>query len=193
MSKLFFIVCTISIFIGCATKDVDAPINRAIKMCGLGIDSESSLYYKTAFELSSKSGGLTFEKNMKEKLDSQVMSLMKNKNFQDKANAKDILQEIKDNRECIINYSKMFLPKTRAEQISICMDDLQNRITGKDKRSFSGEVKNWFEQEKHPKHTSKSPVVSLYVDHGGTASYYLLVQCQFNDNSEYESLNILEK
>jgi len=193
MRKLFLYIYVISLFAGCASKNPDEPIDRAIKMCGLGINSESKLYYKTAFELSDKSGGLTFEENMKENLDTQVMSLMKSKSFQDKADAKDILDEIKQNRHCVIAYSKMFLPKSRAERVSMCMDDLQDRLKGKNKRSWSGEVKNWFVVEEHPAYTNKSPIVTLFVDHGGRKSYHLLVQCNFNDNYEYESLQILKK
>lgn len=168
-------------------RDV-APVDIALKTCGLGYSTEVGPVFKLAYEYAAAKGSVDFSGQMRENLDTQIASIAKNDAFSKGMDSKDKLALIQKTQDCVIKYTDALRPKTEGELVGACMADLQNRVAGNGKDWPV--VKNWNLLRDHPKTSGNAPIVSAYVDTGGSASYWLKVQCKWHDG-RYENLYVI--
>lgn len=174
---------------GCSGTGVaqkDSPVDQALKICGLGYNTELSGAFKAAFEYADSSGGLNFEGKMREGLETQLGSLSANKTFVDGLEEGELFKLVKQQQDCVVKYTASLRPTTESERLNLCMNDLKTRLSGNGNRRTSVNVKNWATVPDHPDYSRESPVVRFTADYFAYEQHGL-VKC-ISKNSTYQTL-----
>lgn len=166
-----------------------SPVDDALKACGLGYSSEAGAVVKAAYNISEKSGGIDFSTSLKENLNTQIMAFASIAVSTGQANQESVVALLKGTQECVVNTISASKPKTRAELLSDCADDLQNKVAGKGKKW--PEVKQTFPVTQHPDFSENKLIMTAFVDRGGSSSYSLLVSCNIKDE-KYQGLEVID-
>ena len=79
MHKIFVLLLAGAILGGCAGQRVssDDPINRALKLCGLGIDAKFADVYKASVNLANKKGSASFGSEVSGAVDTEIGIVLK--------------------------------------------------------------------------------------------------------------------
>lgn len=190
MSKtlLTFTFAVLSVLlVGCASQRIstDEPVNRALKICGLGINAKSADAYKAAFDTAEKRG-LSFEIAASQAIETQIGNLLKQAEMKSDANVKAVAEEMKATRECVVKQVDAARPATRADLLEQCRLDVQRRLSPPGPVSY-GIVRYW--NRSNPNQAASDIVeVSGLFDTGGTSSRQLLVRCDLRESRFNEAI-----
>lgn len=167
-----------------------SPVDEALKGCGLGYSTDVAAIVTAAYDISEKNGGIDFKASLKENLNTQIMAFATNAEVNKSVDSEQLISLIKGTQECVVNAIDANRPKTRAEFVAECADDLQNKVAGKGKKWPL--VKETFPATKHPDFSESNLLITAFVDHGGRNSYNVLVACDVKDG-KYQGLEILKR
>lgn len=74
----FFCLAPLAILQGCTSTPVETdPVNIALKSCGMGLSTQTTYIFKTAFAVANKKGGVEFSNTMNNSVDMQESALLK--------------------------------------------------------------------------------------------------------------------
>ncbi len=152
----------------------ESVIDDALKLCGLGYQTQAGMMLKSAYDYAEKKGGVDIGASMQESLETQVTALAKTQPG-DKS-----WEVVSFAQKCVIDYVETYKPKTRKDLLMECRDDLQDRVAGKGK-SWPA-VKNWQVVKDHERNSDDFIVMYAYVDTGGSSSYHTLTGCEIEEN-----------
>ncbi|EHY9847461.1 hypothetical protein ACENVV_003566 [Vibrio cholerae] len=169
-----------------STKSED-PVDQALKICGLGYDSEASAAFQAAYTYANSSSGVNFEAKMREGLETQLGSLAANDTFVNGLNKGELFKLIEKQQNCVVKYTASFRTNTESEMLSACMNDLRTRLAGNGSTKTSVNIQNWFIVPKHPKSTKDSPVVEFTADYFTGYKQHAMVKC-IAENNVYQTL-----
>ncbi|EHR7861371.1 hypothetical protein HJ171_23075 [Vibrio parahaemolyticus] len=157
----------------------ESVIDDALKLCGLGYETQAGMMLKTAYDYAEKKGGMDLGANMQENLETQVTALAKTQP------SEKSWEVVSATQQCVIDYVETYRPKTRKDFIMACRDDLQDRVAGKGRQYPM--LKNWEIVKTHDLHSENFLVMYAYVDTGGRTGYSKLVGCEI-ENDQYIGL-----
>jgi len=189
MSKtpVFVILATI-LLCGCASQRISSedPVNRALKLCGLGIDAKSADAYKAALDFADKKGTASFGSEASEAVNTQIGILLKQADVKSDTSLKAVAEELKATRECVVQQVEMVRPAKKAELLEQCRLDVQRKLSPPGAMS-SGVVRNW----NHASGTLSGSDIVLMAgkfDTGGSSSFFLKAQCDLQRGVFNESV-----
>jgi len=193
VNKIFIIAISLVVF-GCTNLSEQAEssaIDQALKVCNFGYNSELAGMLEASYEYADKSAssaefGAKFEK----KLETQFSKMVINKTFTDTLGEGEMVQVLKEQRECAQDYLTNTRPKTRRDLVEACMNDLQSRLAGNGSHKKVVSVRNYLVYAGHSMHTNDSPVVALTVD-DVVSKNNLMVRC-LGDNNVYQDLEVVK-
>jgi hypothetical protein len=190
MSNFFasFMVATLSVsLIGCASQRIspDEPVNRALKICGLGINAKSADAFKAAIDTADKKG-ISFETEASQAIDTQIGILLKQADMKSDANIRAVAEEMKATRECVVKQVEAARPPARFELLEQCRLDVQRRLSPPGTLSY-GVVRYW--NYANPNQTS-SDIVEMrgLFDTGGISSRQLWARCDLSGSRFNEAI-----
>ncbi|MFV8458795.1 hypothetical protein ACNO5M_27340 [Vibrio owensii] len=172
-----------------STKKED-PVDQALKICGLGYDSEASAAFQAAYTYANSSNGVNFEAKMKEGLETQLGSLAANETFVNGLNKGELFKLMEKQQECVVKYTASFRANTESDMLSACMNDLRTRLAGNGPVTTRVSIQNWFVIPDHPKYTRESPVVRFTANYSGNNKQNAMVRC-IADNNVYQTLEVV--
>jgi len=176
-SLLFLAFTALSIsLIGCASQRIstDEPVNRALKICGLGINAKSADAYKAAFDTADKHG-VSFEAEASQAVETQIGILFKQAEMKSDASIKAVAEEMKATRECVVKQVDAARPATKADLLEQCRLDVQRRLSPPGPIGY-GVVRYW--NHSNPNQVGNDIVeMRGLFDTGGNSSARLLVRC----------------
>jgi len=173
---------------GCASQRITSedPVNRALKICGLGIDSKSADAYKAALDFADKKGAASFGSEASEAVNTQIGILLKLADVKSDASLKTVAEELKATRECVVQQVEIVRPAKKSELLEQCRLDVQRKLSPPGAMG-SGVVRNW----NHASGTlSSSDIVWMagMFDTGGSNSFPLRAQCDLQRGTFNESV-----
>jgi hypothetical protein len=184
-----FLTCTLlSLLCGCAGQRISTedPVNRALKLCGLGIDAKSADAYKAAFEFANKKGTASFGSEVSEAVDTQIGILLKQADLKSDVGLKAVAEELKATRQCVIQQVEMVRPAKKADLLEQCRLDVQRKLSPPGMTTY-GVLRMW----NHASGSlSDSEIVSMagMFDTGGSSSSWLKAQCDLRGGTFNESV-----
>jgi hypothetical protein len=100
--KLLILIAISPVVAGCASQRISGedPVNRALKICGLGIDAKLADAYKAVFD--GIKGTASFVSEASEALDTQVGILFKQADMKSDPGVRMAAEEMKATRECVV-------------------------------------------------------------------------------------------
>ncbi|MFD0928516.1 hypothetical protein ACFQ1T_01865 [Methylophilus glucosoxydans] len=191
MNKITILLLS-TLFTACATGNPyknDDPVDQALKICGLGYQSQAARVYKGAYAYALKEGSAEFEMKMNDYIKSQTTAMFESMQLKGKEELDILQKEIQENRSCVLNLIEKNRPKTRSEFISSCISDLKNRVG--DIGNQYPKVKNWSVIESHPQNSENNIVIKAGIDHGGSDSYWQTLTCRIRNN-RYDDLVFMD-
>lgn len=189
MSKKLLLALLAPILLyGCASQRISSedPVNRALKICGLGIDAKSADAYKAALDFADKKAAASFGSEASEAINTQIGILLKQADAKSDAGLKAVAEELKATRECVVQQVEMVRPAKKSELLEQCRLDVQRKLSPPGAMGF-GVVRNW----NHASSTlSTSDIVLMagLFDTGGSSSFSLKAQCDLQRGSFNESV-----
>ncbi|NHQ89496.1 hypothetical protein [Janthinobacterium lividum] len=188
MRKILALLLFGTILGGCAGQRVssDDPINRALKLCGLGIDTKSADVYKAAVDFANKKGSVSFGSEVSEAVDTQIGILLKQTDLKSDTGRKDVVDEIQRTRQCVISQVELARPLKKAELLEQCRVDVQRKISPPGNTS-SGTLRNWNQASGS---FSDSEIVTMtgLFDTRGSSSFWLKAQCDLRGGTFNEAV-----
>lgn len=186
--NLSLLLLSSAIFCGCASQRVsnEDPVNRALKLCGLGIDAKSADAYKAAIDFANKKGSASFGSEASEAIDTQIGILLKQSDLKSDAGMKIAAEEMKSTRECVIKQVEMLRPATRSDLLEQCRLDVQRKISPSGNTQF-GVLRNW---NQITGNLSDAEIVTMigYFDTRGSSSFPLKAQCDLRGGKFNEAV-----
>lgn len=189
MPQRFVPIFLFSAFLtGCISSQPspEDQVNRALKLCGLGLDSRSSDAYRVAFEFADKKGTASFDKTASEAVDTQIGIILKQANLKSDTGLKSVVEELNSTRECVTRQVEIARPAKRAELLELCRQDIQRKISPPGNMLY-GVVRNW-NQATGDLSNSEIVLMNGFFDTGGTASFKLKAKCDIRGGSFNESV-----
>jgi len=190
MSKILsgFVVTALSVsLISCASQRIssDDPVNRALKICGLGINAKSADAFRAAIDAAEKKG-LSFEAEASQEVETQIGILLKQADLKSDANVRAVAEEMKATRECVVKQVDAARPPTRSDLLEQCRLDVQRRLSPPGPVGY-GVVRYW--NHSNPNQAS-SDIVEMrgLFDTGGNSSEWLLVRCDLSGSRFNEAI-----
>jgi len=161
------------------------PVNRALKMCGLGTDAKSADAYKAALEFASNKGTY-FGSEASEAIETQIGILLKQADLKSDSGLKMVVEEMKSTRECVIRQVEFMLPVKKSELLERCRLDAQRKISPPGPIQY-GVLRNWNQATRA---LTDADVVSMvgFFDNGGSSSFNLKVKCDIRGGTFNESV-----
>lgn len=173
---------------GCASQRIspEDPVNRALKICGLGIDAKSADAYRAAFDATSKKGSLSFENEASQAIDTQIGILLKQAELKSDATFRLAVEEMKTTRECVLKQVEATRPATKAELLEQCRSDVQRRLSPPGLVGF-GVIRYW--NQASGKFADNDIVTMTGIfDVGGRDSFQVKVQCDIRNGTFHEAV-----
>jgi hypothetical protein len=187
--KCVFIVLTVIAAAGCASQRVstDEPVNRALKICGLGIDARSADAFRLAIESAEKKGG-SFETEASNAVQTQVGILLKQAEQKTDASTRAVAEEIKATRECVISQVSASKPATRADLLEQCRLDIERRLSPPGPIKY-GTLRGWIHEYSDTQgQDSDFVVMQGMFDTGGCTSTPYKVRCDLRNGRFNEAV-----
>lgn len=176
------------IFCGCANQRISAddPTNKALKLCGLGIDAKSADAYKAAIDFANKKGSASFGSEASEAVDTQIGILLKQADLKSDAGLKAVVEEMRATRECVIKQVEVTRPARRSELLEQCRLDVQRKISPPGQTTY-GVLRNWNQATGN---LSDAEIVTMtgVFDTGGRSSFALKAQCDLRGGTFNEAV-----
>ncbi|MFC2974636.1 hypothetical protein ACFOJE_20805 [Azotobacter bryophylli] len=187
--QFFFCLAPLAILQSCTSTPAETdPVNIALKSCGMGLSTQTTYIFKTAFAVANKKGGVEFSNTMNNSVDMQESALLKQLSDKSAESTKAILAEIKDVRECVIMQSAQLRPASRTELLERCREDLQQRISPRGNISY-GTLRLWTQQRDDPRYKKDMPVMAGHFDNGG-AGFAVKAQCDIRGGTLQEVIDL---
>ncbi|MGM0542933.1 MAG: hypothetical protein ACQERP_03495 [Pseudomonadota bacterium] len=166
-----------------------SPVDQALKSCGLGYSTEAGALVEGAYKLAERQADASFKAAFQDSLSTQIMTFANNAREADSENYAKVIDLVKSTQQCVIETVDAYRPKTRADLLSDCSADLQNKVAG------NGEswpkIKRTFPVTDHEKFSDENLVMRAFVDTGGSSSYHILVGCRVEGNA-YQGLEVID-
>ncbi|WP_039978484.1 hypothetical protein [Vibrio jasicida] len=192
--KHLLIIASSILVLGCSNSSEQAklsPIDEALQVCNFGYNSELAGMLEASYQYADKSTtSAEFGAKLEKNLETQFSEMVKNKTFTDSLGDGEMVQLLKEQRECALDYLKNNRPQTRKDLVKHCMDDLQSRLAGNGSRKKVVSVKNYMVYASHSMHTKDSPVVALTIDDVVSESN-MMVRC-LGENNVYQDLELVK-
>lgn len=167
---------------GCAqsqTKLTD-PVNTALKICGMGLSTQTAYVFKAAYEISAKKSSSDFGLTMSQSVDTQEATLLKQLGDKSSDSTKAIIGEIDHLRQCVIAQSAALRPASRLELLEQCRLDVQHRISPPGLVQY-GILREWTQLTDDPEYRHDIPVMGGLFDTGGDSSFPVREQCDIRN------------
>lgn len=161
-----------------------APVDQAIKACGLGYSADVTAAFKGAFQYADaiKSKGVDFSASMKDSLSTQLATMMDSKELGSKERAEIILKT----QDCVIRLSDAYRPKARNELVNACIQDLQRRVSGAGSIQSTNTVREWIvDSEERDGAVERLKVNAAFHSFGG-GTEPIVFYCVIKDGSYYD-------
>jgi len=173
--------------VGCSSQRIsmENPVNRALKICGLGIDAKSADAYKAALEFASNKG-TSFGSEASEAIETQIGILLKQADLKSDSGLKIVAEEMKTTRECVIRQVELMRPVKKSALLEQCRLDAQGKISPPGPIQY-GVLRNWNQATRA---LTDADVVSMvgFFDNRGTTSFSLKVKCDIRGGTFNESV-----
>jgi hypothetical protein len=167
---------------GCANQlsRESRAVDLALKTCGNGLSTQSAYVFKAAYEMADKKSGADFGLTMSNSIETQVGVLLKQISSGDASgSAPGVLAEVGRVRECVIQQASALRPVTRMELIEQCRQVLQDRVSPKGSTRYAV-IRNWNPILKDKEYKVDIPIMSAFVDTGGSSSSSVKVKCDIS-------------
>jgi len=189
MHKILALLLTGAMLGGCAGQRVssDDPINRALKLCGLGIDAKSADVYKAAVDFANKKGAASFGSEVSEAVDTQIGILLKQTDLKSDTARKDVVDEIQRTRQCVISQVELARPLKKAELLEQCRLDVQRKISPPGSTSY-GTLRNWNQASGNFSDSEIVTMTGFFDTYGSTSSFLLKAQCDLRGGTFNEAV-----
>lgn len=176
------------LMVGCASQRIsnEDPVNRALKICGLGIDAKSADAYKAALEVVSRKGTASFGSEASEAIETQIGILLKQADLKSDSGLRMVADEMRATRECVLRQVELVRPVNKSELLEQCRLDVQRRISPPGNTQY-GVLRNWNQASGT---LADSDVVSMngFFDTRGTSSFNLRARCDIRGGTFNESV-----
>jgi len=186
--KLLLLALVSALVVGCAHQRIsDAePIDRALKICGLGIDAKSADAYKAALESLSGKSSVSFGSEASEAIETQIGILLKQADLKSDSGVRTVAEEMRATRECVLRQVELMRPASKSELLEQCRLDVQRRISPAGSLMY-GLLRNWNQASGL---LTDSEVVAMngFFDRGGTSSFDLRALCDIRGGKFNESV-----
>jgi hypothetical protein len=177
-----------AILCGCASQRISTedPVNKALKLCGLGIDAKSADAYKAAIDFANKKGTASFGSEVSEAIETQMGVLLKQANLKSDTGLKTAVEEMRGTRECVIRQVEMLRPATKSDLLEQCRLDVQRKISPPGTTTY-GVLRNW---NQFTGNLSSAEIVTMtgLFDTQGTSSFPLKAQCDLRGGKFNEAV-----
>lgn len=185
--RLFTCAALSVVLIGCAGQRIstDEPVNRALKICGLGINAKSADAYKAAFDNAEKRG-LFFEVEASQAVETQIGILLKQAEMKSDASIKAVAEEMKATRECVVKQVDATRPATKSDLLEQCRLDVQRRLSPPGPVSH-GVLRYWNHSNTNQLGSDIVEMRGLF-DTAGSSSAWLLVRCDIRESRFNEAI-----
>lgn len=185
--NIIFVFLGMILMTGCASQRISSEdqVNRALKICGLGINAKAADAYKAAFDAASQKGTLSFENEASQAIDTQIGILLKQAELKSDSTFRIAVEEIRATRECVLKQIEAIRPITRAELLEQCRLDVQRRLSPPGQRGF-GVVRYWNQATGN---ISDNDIVQMrgVFDVGGADSFPITVKCDIRNGTFNEA------
>ena len=183
--KLLIFAAIFPVIAGCASQRISGedPVNRALKICGLGIDAKSADAYKAVFD--GIKGTASFVSEASEAVDTQVGILIKQADMKSDPGVRMAAEEMKATRECVVRQVDLTRPASKSELLEQCRLDVQRKISPPGNMQY-GVLRNW-NQASGKLSDSDVVIMAGYFDAGGDRSFNLRAKCDVSGGKFNES------
>ncbi len=186
--KTLLLVAYSASILGCASQRIsnEDPVNRALKICGLGIDAKSADAYKVALEAAGQKGTASFGSEASQAIETQIGILLKQADLKSDSGLRLVAEEMRSTRECVLKQLEFLRPANKSELLEQCRLDVQRRISPPGNIQF-GVLRNWNQTSGT---LANSDVVSMsgFFDTRGTSSFNLQAKCDIRGGTFNESV-----